>query len=130
MKLSNYEFFCPFCSVRLDFDNVIDLNTERENGEKGKISLSTTFGNYGFNHNPIISFNHDEILSFYCPKCNEKVHSSTKSDFASITMKVEKKYKFELLFSRRYGIHETYVVTEDGIERFGRDFDGKDFKLQ
>ena len=121
MRLSNYDFYCPECTARLDTNGAIHLKTERLNGDRGDIFLSTTFGNYGYKHDPAIQFNDKELIEFSCPSCNSLLHSSLKPRFVCITMRVEEQFDFEILFSREFGVQRTYVVTEDGIECYGKD---------
>jgi hypothetical protein len=121
MRLSDYSFHCPACKSRLDTNGVIHLKTERLNGDKGDIFLSTTFGNYGYKHDPDVNFDVGELIEFSCDNCNSLLHSAIKPNFVNMIMRVENKFDFEILFSRKAGIQKTYVVTEDGIESYGRD---------
>ena len=121
MTFEKYNFYCPNCKSQLDSESVILLNTTRSNGNCGEIHLSTSFGNYNFHHYPKIEFEKNEIINFSCPKCNVSLHSDLKPKFVNLIMRVEQQFDFEILFSREAGIQKTYIVTEDGIESFGRD---------
>ena len=121
MRLNNYSFYCPECTIQLDTNGVIHLKTERLNGGKGDIFLSTTFGSYEYKHDPPIQFNDHELIEFSCPNCNSLLHSALKPDFVCLLMRVEHQFDFEILFSREAGVQKTYVVTEDGIECYGKD---------
>lgn len=126
MNLEKYSFYCTQCKNQLDVDGVIHLKTLRGNGEVGEIHLSTSFGNYNFKHIPKVSFEKNELVEFSCPSCNSLLHSPIKHNFVNIIMRVESKFDFEILFSRRAGVQKTYIVTEDGIESYGRDADIKE----
>jgi len=121
MRLSDYSFYCPECKSRLDTNGVIHLKTQRLNGDQGDIFLSTTFGNYGYKHDPDVEFEMGELIEFSCHSCNSLLHSVIKPDFVNMIMRVESQFDFEILFSRKAGIQKTYVVTEDGVESYGRD---------
>lgn len=118
MEIKNYNFHCPHCDQKLSNEGVIRLNTLRNNGEKGEIQLSTSFGNYSYSHEPKIQFIPGEIVSFSCPDCNKDVHSDQYENFALLKMKVSDNIDFDVLFSREAGKRKTYVLTEDGIESY------------
>jgi len=119
MKFEQYNFFCPKCDSQLDQTKRVHLKSERGNGAVGDMYLSTTFGSYVFEHEPSVEFSKDELVDFSCPHCREKLSSAEHPEYITIIMRVENKFDFELLFSRRAGVHKTYIVTEDGIENYG-----------
>ena len=119
MNLEKYNFYCPKCNEALDASGQIHLKTERENGDKGDMYLSTSFGSYDYKHVPKVVFLKNELVNFSCPKCNETIHSKEHPNYALMIMRVENKFDFEILFSRQAGIHKTSIVTEDGIESYG-----------
>ena len=121
MKLDTYDFYCPECDNQLDEKGVIHLKTLRKNGDIGDIYLSTNFGDYKYRHEPPTNFEENELVEFSCPKCNSMLHSMHKPNFVCMTMRVEKKFDFEILFSRKSGVQKTYIVTEDGVECYGKD---------
>jgi len=128
MNLDKYSFYCPECENQLDINGIVHLKTERQNGDVGEIHLSTKFGDYNFTHFPKTKFDQNELVEFSCPHCSSRLHSSIKPKFVNMIMRVEKKFDFEILFSRQAGCYKTYIVTEDGIESYGRDADTKDVK--
>lgn len=129
MRLSKYDFYCPNCNGRLDTNGVIHLNTKRTNGDKGDIFLSTTFGNYGYKHDPPIDFERNELINFYCSSCKSDLKSSEKPDYVNLIMRVENQFDFEILFSRKSGVQKTYIVTEDGVECYGSDCEVESDKI-
>ena len=116
MNLKDYHFYCPKCNFQLDKDEMIHLKTKRLNGEIGKIFLSTTFGTYSYKHEPKTVFLKNELVDFICKECDSSLISQTYNEFACLKMKVEGKFDFEILFSRKASDHKTYIVTEDGVE--------------
>lgn len=121
MTFNEYDFYCPKCSSQLDVNGLIHLKTERSNGDKGNVYLSVKLGDYDYKHEPEVDFDDQELVSFSCPSCKNILHSTKKPNFVALTMRVEKQFDFELLFSRKFGIQKTYLVTEDGIECYGKD---------
>lgn len=121
MNINEHTFHCPHCSVRLNTDQELTLNTRRINGDEGRIFLHTKFGNYAYRHEPNIQFETGEIVAFHCPHCKEDVHSEKYKDYAMLKMQVTDKIVFDVLFSREAGKRRTYIVTEDGIESYSEE---------
>lgn len=116
--IHKYDILCPSCRTKLNDGTKLSLTTERENGDKGKIHLSTTIGNYSYTHEPPIIFEIGEMVSFFCPACNTNLNSKEFDNYALLKMKVRDSIEFEILFSRKAGVQKTYLVTEDGIETY------------
>lgn len=129
MRLNKYDFYCPKCDERVDTNGVIHLKTKRKNGDEGDIFLSTTFGNYGYKHNPDVEFEKNELVDFSCSKCSQDLVSNEHPDFVTLLMRVENQFDFEILFSRRAGIQKTYIITEDGLECYGCDCVAEEGKI-
>lgn len=125
MKLEKYNFYCPKCSHQLDEEGSIHLLTERQNGDSGNMYLSTSFGTYSYKHEPDIVFLKNELVDFFCPSCKANIKSEEYPDYTIMTMRVEGKFDFDILFSRKAGMHKTYIVTEDGVESYGEHASGK-----
>lgn len=121
MKLDKYQFFCPDCSQSLDVSNEIHLKYGRQNGDVGDVFLSTTLGNYKKRLVPDVKFEDKELVDFICPHCDSKIHSSERENFVHLNMRVEDKFDFEIIFSRIAGEQKTFLVTEDGVECYGKD---------
>ena len=118
MDIKKFIFSCPHCDGVLSKNGVISLNTLRENGDEGVIHLSTSFGNYSYDHVPQCEFEKGEIVEFLCTHCNENLDSEEYLHFAQLKMKVDKNIEFDVIFSRKSGLRKTYVITEDGIESY------------
>ncbi|MDX1350400.1 MAG: hypothetical protein R3279_09145 [Putridiphycobacter sp.] len=119
MDLKKYSFYCPKCNHQLDESGSIHLKSERQNGDKGDMYLSTTFGTYAYKHVPEVVFQKNEVVDFFCPACHANLQSEAYPEYTIMTMRVEEKFDFEILFSRQAGMHKTYIVTEDGVESYG-----------
>lgn len=118
MDIKKFDFSCPHCTQTLNKDGVVILNTRRNNGDKGTIHLSATFGNYTYMHEPEIEFDTGELVDFFCPSCEENLTSEEHNNFALLKMTVDNNIDFEVIFSREAGNRKTYIITEDGIESY------------
>ena len=125
MNLEKYSFFCPKCGCQLDESGSIHLNTERQNGDKGEMYMSTSFGTYTYKHIPPVNFLENELVDFFCPNCKANLRSHDYPEYTLMNMQVEDKFDFEILFSRKAGMHKTYIVTEDGVESYGEHASGQ-----
>ena len=119
MDIKKFIFSCPYCDGILSQNGVIRLKTERTNGDIGEINLSTSFGNYKYDHVPVVTFEKGEIVEFICPHCDTNLDSEEYLHFAQVKMKVDENIEFDVIFSRKAGLRKTYVITEDGIESYG-----------
>ncbi len=119
MTLGQYNFFCSKCDHQLDTSGRIHLTSERHNGDTGAMYLSLDLGNYSYEHIPNCSFEKDELIAFGCPSCHQKLISKNYPEYTEMIMRVESKFDFGILFSRRAGIHKTYIITEGGVEKYG-----------
>ncbi|UKN02532.1 hypothetical protein K6119_03230 [Paracrocinitomix mangrovi] len=116
--IQDFNFHCPYCSANLNQGKLVVLNTKRENGDKGVISLDATVGNYEYTHVPEVEFTPGELVDFICPHCNVPLNSKEFEKYALLKLKVDDKISFEVLFSRQSGVQKTYMITEDGIESY------------
>ncbi len=123
MSLEEYQFNCPNCDHDLVETGKLYFVTQRQNGDVGKIYLSIKFGSYSYVHVPKAEFALNELVLFFCPSCNSSLTDNVYTNFIKLKMLVEKKFEFEILFSRKAGEHKTYIITEDGIERYGEHVD-------
>ncbi|MEX1002083.1 MAG: hypothetical protein WDZ35_08205 [Crocinitomicaceae bacterium] len=115
----NYDFCCPFCNAVLNKKESVVLKTKRKNGEEGLIYLSATVGDYEYRHEPDIQFDEGEVLDFLCTACDASLNSKEFSNYGRVKMIVkEEEIEFDVIFSRKSGVHKTYLITEDGIETY------------
>lgn len=114
---SKYHFYCPKCHSQIDEGHEIRIGVRFPDGERGEVYLSNEFGNYKYRLIPLRSINEGEKTFFFCLSCEQPLESETKPNFVELLMRVEKKFDFEVYFSSIFGNHETYVKTENGMER-------------
>ncbi|MBD3637305.1 MAG: hypothetical protein HUJ25_08140 [Crocinitomicaceae bacterium] len=116
--MTQYAFHCPSCGAHLNRNEKIVLKTRRSNGDEGEIEMSTSVGNYEYQHNPDVLFSPGEIVDFICTSCNAELNSKEFENYALLNLKVAENIVFDVLFSRQAGVQKTYLVTEDGIETY------------
>ncbi|MEN8827028.1 MAG: hypothetical protein ABF264_01515 [Flavobacteriales bacterium] len=124
--IGNYEYHCPHCKENLREKEGIEFFTKNEEGNILSIFLDPNLGKYDFYYDYSHNFKQGEKVDFYCPDCNHSLQSSKHFDYVEVLMIVSKDVKFEVLFSRIYGVKRTYLVMEDYVEKHGEnmlDFD-------
>jgi len=120
-EIGNYDYHCPHCDTDLKGEKGIEFITKNEKGKTKSIFLDPNLGKYEFHYDYSHDFKDNEKVEFSCPHCKENLQSSKHSDYVEIIMYVSSEVKFEVLFSRIYGIKRTYIVMEDYVERHGED---------
>lgn len=116
--ISNFDYHCPYCTEKLKKSGEIVLKTIRNNGSEGIIRMATSIGDYGYAHEPQIDFELGEMVDFYCPFCDKNLNSEEYNNYALLKLYVREGIQFDVLFSRKAGVHKTYLITEDGIETY------------
>lgn len=117
--MKQYDYHCSNCNQKLNVMGSVILYIERKNGQTGVLELNPTPGEYDFTTDPIMNFGENEEVDFYCPACKENLQSGKYPKYASLSLIVNKKIEFEVLFSRFFGDRKTYIMTEDMIEKYG-----------
>ena len=117
--IGHYEYHCPHCKENLREKEGIEFLTKNEKGKMLSIFLDPTLGKYDFYYDFSHNFEQGERVDFFCPDCNHNLQSPKHSDYVEVLMIVSKDVKFELLFSRIYGVKRTYLVMEDYVEKHG-----------
>lgn len=113
MLLTNYNYICPCCKENLTFAQRVHLKVENASDEVAMIYLHLKPGIYQYECVPELTFVGSEMVTFYCPSCNEDLTSDAYFNFCELTMKVNDETSFQVLFSRIHGEQKTYVITED-----------------
>lgn len=119
--IGSYEYHCPHCKENLRAKEGIEFHTKNEQGEMRSIFLDPDLGKYDFYYDYSHVFKENERIDFSCPHCEASLQSSKHSDYAEVWMVVSPDVKFEVLFSRLYGVKRTYIVMEDYVEKHGED---------
>lgn len=120
-EIEHYEYHCPSCNENLRAKEGIEFLTRNSQDKMRSIFLDPGIGKYDFYYDYSHDFKQGEKVDFFCPHCEANLISSKHSDYVEILMVVTEAVKFEVLFSRIYGVKRTYLVMEDYIEKHGED---------
>jgi hypothetical protein len=110
-------YLCPFCHAGLNPGTKIILRGEL-GGQKGLFLFSPKPGNYEVTIPDELRLQVQDRVTFSCPICGADLTSSRNDTMAEIRFTMPGSTG-TLAFSRVYGQHETYVITEDAVKRFG-----------
>lgn len=122
MDLSAYNYYCPHCDALLSKKNQVVFKIKRNNNEEALLYLKPKPRDYGFECKPLLNFEKDELVDFFCVKCDANLQSKNYPEFVTIYLKVTNNVVFDVFFSRIHGQHKTYVGIEDFNEHYGIDF--------
>ena len=119
MSLKQYDYHCSNCNQRLNVMGSVILYIERSNGQCGVVELHPTPGEYNFTTDPVMEFEKNEKVDFFCPACKANLQDKNHPDFVDLKLHVNDNVYFDVLFSRIFGDRKTYVITEEMTEKFG-----------
>ncbi|MFH2051847.1 MAG: hypothetical protein ABIK96_05195 [bacterium] len=117
-------YICPHCDAVLN-PSVKILLTIGCRKNRGLILLSPQPGNFKFICDEKIEacLKTGEAVKFSCPVCHEDLTSPSNKNFARLTLVVPGAKNKYVEFSRVYGQHATFVISEDEVMAFGEDVD-------
>ncbi|MGC4117993.1 MAG: hypothetical protein QM765_26275 [Myxococcales bacterium] len=110
---------CPHCDGQLNPGNRIVLRGQHK-ASRGLILLSPKPGNYDAVIPADFAVKARDIVDFSCPLCGHDLTSSRDPKFAEVAFRKGEK-DGRVAFSRVYGQHSTYFVTEKKVKRYGKD---------
>lgn len=111
-------YTCPRCQANLNPNVKIILAAAR--GERrGLVLLSPQPGNYKAIGTDELGLQSGDLVEFRCPVCNAGLTASHDENLASLDFRFSTGLTGKVFFSRRYGEHATYFVTNDEIRSYG-----------
>ena len=113
-------YFCPACDANLN-PNVKIILMVRRNGDEGLILLSPQPGNYQTILSDELTLTDNDLVSFHCPVCGVSLTNEKDNNMAQIAFRFSNGRVGIVYFSRKYGHHATYFVTDEQIEAYGDD---------
>jgi len=120
--MKDNSFVCPSCKGHLNVGEKLVFATHTKRNHKGLILLSTTVGEYDYEHNDKFQLETGEKVDFRCPICQTDLTSKTNNEHAMIHMiGVEDNSLYEVYFSKIAGNKSTYIQAHGNIEAFGDD---------
>jgi len=111
-------YFCPHCGGRLNPNVKIILRAERR-GRKALLLFSPQPGNYDVICPDEFRIKKGDVVEFSCPICGHGLGSRRGEGMAEIRVVNPGGEEGKVYFSRQYGHHETYFVTEEDIRSYG-----------
>lgn len=113
------DFLCPKCNNPLNVDKHVVFATERTDGLRGLLLLSSELGNYSIQTNPEYFIEEGERLEIYCPLCQARLNVHYHSNLARVNMRDENGVISQVIFSRIVGEKSTYIIQDGKVEPIG-----------
>ena len=111
-------YFCPECRAILN-PSVTLILTMARGRRRSLILLSPQPGNYSVIVPDDVTLRQGDEVDFFCPACAKNLRSEANAHLAEIGFRLEDGTKGRVNFSRRYGEHATYFVTNEQIRSYG-----------
>ncbi len=121
------KFVCPHCKGVLNPNVKIILLADT--GEaRGLVLLSPQPGNYKYLCDSSLEkhLRHGETIDFACPVCHADLMAASDPSLAALELHMESHPVRRVEFSRVFGTHATFVISEDEVDAYGEDADGYD----
>jgi hypothetical protein len=117
-------YLCPHCGANLNPSVKIVL-VAMHRGRRGLILLSPMPGNYKFVCDRSLADSMDvgDLVKFQCPVCSADLTAPRDKEFAELHLAASGRSPRRVQFSRRYGTHATFVISDGEIAAYGDDAD-------
>ncbi len=117
-----FKYHCPHCNATLNPSQKIIFCIQKEE-TKCLILLSPDPGDYNYYIADEIKLQKGDIWDFLCPICHANLKAKTEDDNAMATILVisTDEKRRQLLFSRKVGVHATFILEDQEIKSFGSD---------
>ncbi len=116
----NYK--CPKCRSYLNIGEKIVLSVKIKSEQKGLILFEKELGNYEVKKHDLVQYEKGDLVGFYCPICHENLAAdNVNSNLANVLMVDDEGNEAMVMFSKVFGEHATYKVSDSEIESFGKD---------
>lgn len=112
------KYYCPSCRAHLNPNRKIVLSV-RQGEQHGLALLSPEPGNYEIIVSEDLDLEQGALLEIRCPVCAESLQSKASEFLACIEYENPGVATGCVDFSRRYGEHATYVITEHDVQPYG-----------
>ncbi len=111
-------YACPRCKANLN-PNVKIILTAYRREQRGLVLLSPQPGNYKAIVSDEFPLQRGDMVEFHCPVCSALLTSRHDENLARLDFRFATGLAGKVYFSRRYGEHATYFVTEESIRSYG-----------
>ena len=112
-------YHCPRCSGLLNPGSRVVLVIEGRQ-QRHLILLSPEPGNYALDHSDSLVLQPGLAYVLRCPLCHVDLTSPVKDRLVEIHALSADGSKTCVYFSRVFGEHATFFLSEDGVERYGK----------
>ena len=114
-------YFCPHCKKLLNPHKKVIFLVEDGN-DLELVLLSAKLGDYSVVHSRSVEFVEGAAYTFRCPVCRADLTSSINNRLVDlVTREHEDGQDMRVSFSRVHGEEATFLMADDGIDRFGAD---------
>lgn len=111
-------YTCPKCQATLN-PNVKIIMTAKKNKRRGLILFSPQPGNYNAYIPSDLNLKKGDLVQLFCPICGESLTSKLNKNLAEINFHLDNGNSGRVTFSRRYGEHASYFVTDETVRAYG-----------
>ena len=87
------------------------------------VLLSAQLGDYSAVHSRSMNFVEGAVYTFRCPLCRADLTSSIDNKLVDLVSRLGDDPPVKVSFSRVHGEQATFLMAEDGVDRFGDDAD-------
>lgn len=115
-------YYCPHCKGLLNPNVKIILRAEFES-HRGLILFSPQPGNYDCILPEDFHLKKRATVRFSCPICAKDLTSSRDRTMAEILFSTSAGQEGKVIFSRVFGHHATYFITDEEVRSFGEHMD-------
>ncbi len=113
-------YTCPHCRAVLNPSVKIVLRA-RLKRQSGLFLFSPKPGNYDVYVPEGFALEKGDQVTFACPVCGKDLSSGRGTEWAEIAFKSSAGIRGTVVFSRIFGRHATYFITEEEIRWYGED---------
>lgn len=100
-------------------DKKVVISAKAADGSEGLISLSPKPGDYGVKFPSTLNYKEGDLLSLFCPVCNQNLASPKHINLAMLIMTNKADEEYEIFFSQIVGEHTTVIMMGDHVDLFG-----------
>jgi hypothetical protein len=122
MTMNRNQYYCPICNAHLNPGTKIVL-CARHNERKALMLLSPTPGDYDVVVARGLDLETECVVELFCPICDHPLVSARDANMAELVFRNEERQGV-VVFSKVWGQHATYFVTEEAVQSYGEHADG------
>ncbi len=111
-------YYCPKCRAVLN-PNVKIILTALRSDKHGLVLLSPQPGNYKAIIADDLPLTDGDLVEFHCPVCTTLLTAAHDENLAGLDFRFSTGLEGKVFFSRRYGEHATYFVTDEAVRSYG-----------